>query len=57
MECGQTGMNGQNVQSLVMVVFKFGQECVHSHCTMENGVKDIILKIEPAIIRNVPVCY
>ena len=49
MEYGQIGVNGQNVQSLVEVVFKFGQEYVHLLSAMVNGVKDTVLKIKPTI--------
>ena len=56
MEYGQIGVNGQSVQSLVEVVLKFGQEFVLILSTMVNGVKDIVLKIKPAIPKDVLVC-
>jgi len=56
MEYGQIGVNGQSVQSLVEVVLKFGQEFVLLLSTMVNGVKDIVLKIKPAIPKDVLVC-
>lgn len=56
MENGQIGVNGQSVQSLVEVVFKFGQECALLLGTMVNGVKDTVLKIKPAILKDVLVC-
>ena len=57
MEYGQIGVNGQNVQSLVEVVFKFGQEYVHLLSAMVNGVKDTVLKIKPTIVEDVLVCH
>ena len=57
MEYGQIGVNGQSVQSLVEVVFKFSQEYVHLLNTMVNGVKVTVLKIEPAIVEDALVCH
>jgi len=53
MEFGKTGVNGQNVQYHVMVVYKFGRECAHLLSTMANGVKVIALRIRPAIVKDV----